>query len=258
MIDTRKIKARFGTEGNTKLGKTVGTWSTLKGNKEYYIPELDMTVRGTCGKYCEGCKDDCYVEKSYFRWTNAETGKCSVKYGHAKNTIAMREDLEKCFEDLNNQMNRKRVKFELIRIDQSGEIETREQFEMFCKLGAWHEDTIFYIYTKNTDVVVPCLLEGIVPKNFIVLISIWHEYGIEEYKKVAHLENVKAFVYIDYNKDKVNGWNFSDYAKRGIMITTMCNAYDIHGKMNHDLTCDKCGKCHRKSLCSKVIGTYAH
>ena len=258
MINTRKFKARFGVNGNTKLGKKVGTWSVLMGDDDYFIPELDMVVRGTCGKHCAGCKGNCYVRKSYLRYTARDTGKCSVKLGHARNTIAIREDVEKCFEDLNNQMNRKRVPFELIRLDQSGEIENREQFEMFCRLAAIHTETTFYIYTKNFDVIIPCLLENVVPKNLVILFSIWHEYGIAEYLLCRRFENVKAFVYVDYNKDAENGWTLDDYRKRGIEIQTMCAAYDERGKMNHDITCDKCGKCFKCRENVKVIGCLSH
>ena len=230
MVDMKKIKARFGTSGNIKLGKTVGTWSVL----------------------------DCYVRKSYLRYTARDTGKCSVKLGHARNTIALRENLEKCFEDLNNQMNRKRKKFELIRLNQSGEIENRDQMEMFCKLAMMHPETEFYIYTKNFDVVIPCLLDGIVPKNFTILFSIWHNYGIAEYLLCARFENVKAFVYVDSNKDTENGWSIADYREKGIEIQTMCSAYDIHGKMNHDITCDKCKKCYNRKENHKIIGCFAH
>ena len=155
-------------------------------------------------------------------------------------------------------MNRKRIPFEQIRLNQSGEIENKEQFEMFCRLAAIHSESEFYIYTKAYEIAVPALLAGIVPKNLTVLISIWHEFGIEEYKKVAHLENVKAFVYVDHNKDVVNGWTINDYKKLGIIITTMCGAYDIHGKMNHDITCEKCKKCFNRLNSCKVIGCLAH
>ena len=251
-------RARFTANGNTKLGKTMGVYSQLMGDDNYWIPELQMYVRGTCGKHCAGCKGNCYVLKSYLRYTARDTGKCSVKLGHARNTIAYRENAENWFTDLHNQLSRKRKPFETIRLNQSGEIEDALQFALFCRLAAWHTESKFYIYTKNYDVVIPALLSGNVPENLTVLISIWHEYGIEENKKVAHLENVKAFVYVDYNKDAENGWNLSDYAERGIIITTMCKAYDERGKMNHEITCDKCKKCFNRGKCHKVIGCLAH
>lgn len=251
------MKVKFKDGGNTKLGN-MGVWSSLMGDENYYIPELDCFVRGTCGNHCKGCKGKCYVRKSYIRWTNEETGKCSVKLGHARNTIAMREDINKCFEDLNEQLTRKRVPFEMVRINQSGEFENEEQFDMFCTISAMHHETEFYAYTKAVEIVVPALLAGKVPENFTILISIWHEYGIEEYKKVAHLPNVKAFVYVDYNSDKENGWTLEDYAKHGINITTMCMAYDERGKMNHNITCDKCKKCFNRFESCKVVGCLSH
>ena len=252
------MKAKFTGNGNTKLGRKMGVWSVLMGDDEYFIPELGLTVRGTCGGHCAACKHDCYVRKSYMRYTARATGKCSVKLGHARNTIALRENLEQCFADLNGQLNRKRVPFDQIRLNQSGEIENAEQFDMWCRLAASHPETEFYVYTKDYEIVVPALLSGKVPNNFTVLISVWHEIGIAEFLKVAHLENVKAFVYVDHNKDVVNGWTVADYRERGLEITTLCNAYDIHGKMDHNITCDRCTKCFNRVAKCKVVGCFAH
>lgn len=244
----KELKAHLGRQGNIKVGKTIATWSTLKGNENYFIPELNKEVHGTCGKYCVECSDSCYVTKSYKRYTSRKTGKCSVKYGHAVNTIAMRENIEKCYTDLYNQIKRARNPISIVRIDQSGEIENAMQFGMWIRLANDFKDITFYIYTKAFDIVIPMLLTGIVPLNLVVNISIWHEYGIAEYNLVKHLPNVKAFVYFD-------GF---DYAAHGLEIQTMCNAYDIKGKMNHEITCDRCKKCFNDSEKCKVIGCYDH
>lgn len=245
-----RFKVRYGRAGNIKVGLdgNIATWSVLKGSKDYYIPELNMYVKGTCGHYCKFCEGPCYVEKSYKRWTKKETGECSVKKGHAINTLAMREDINQCYIDLHNQIKRAKNPFKIIRINQSGEIENEDQLEMHCKLADDFPKVDSYIYTKAYDIVIPHLLEGRVPENLTVLISIWHEQGIEEYNKVKHLSNVKAFVYID-------GF---DYAAHGLEIQTMCMAYNEKGKMNHEVTCDKCKKCFNRSAFCKIIGCYDH
>lgn len=241
-------KVKFLRDGNTKLGDNMATWSTLKGDDDYYIPELDRTVKGTCGKYCAGCKHACYVTKSYNRYTSRKTGKCSVKLGHARNTIMLRENINKVYNDLHNQIARARNPFDIIRLNQSGELENKEQFNMFCQLGRDFDYIREYIYTKAYDIVIPMILDGLVPQNVTVLISIWHEQGIEEYKKVAHYPNVKAFVYMD-------GFDYSAY---GLEVQTMCAAYDENGKMDHNVTCDKCKKCFNRLTNCKVIGCYDH
>ncbi len=234
------VKAKFNRGKNIKMGDGIDSWSTLFGDDEYYIPELDTIVKGTCGNHCKGCKGKCYVRKSYRYKT--------VKLSHARNTLAMRNDIEKCYTDLYNQIKRARKPFYIIRVDQSGEIENNMQFGMFCKLAKAFPKVKFYIYTKAYDIIIPYLLNGFVPENFTVLVSVWHEYGIEEYKSVAHLENVKAFVYMD-------GF---DYAAHGLEVQTMCNAYDENGKMDHNITCDKCKKCFNRLANCKVIGCYDH
>lgn len=243
----QEYRARFNRGGNTKLGKTMGTWSVLMGDDFYYIPELNETIQGTCGQHCQGCKGSCYVVKSYVRHTNAETGECSVKYGHARNTRALRENVEKVHDQLAAQLQRARVPFTVIRLNQSGEIENAMQFGMFCRLAREFDDVEFYIYTKAFDVVVPMLLAGLVPGNLTVLISVWHEYGQEAWEAVKHLPNVKAFVYND-------GY---DYVADGLKFTTKCEAY--HGrKLNHACTCDVCKKCFDRIDGHKVIACDAH
>lgn len=233
-------KVKLASNGNIKLGKKMGTWSKLMGNDAIYIDRLGIEVSGSCGKHCNGCKNDCYVKKSY-RYP-------SVKYGHAINTLAMRLDLAKVFADLNNQLTRKRVPFEMVRINQSGELESVEEFEMWVELARLHPETKFYLYTKAYDIVTDTLLSGKVPANMTILVSVWHEYGVEEFKKLAHLENVKAFVYDD-------GF---DYESKGIQIKTYCKAYDLNGKLDHNVTCDKCQKCFNRLSGCKVVGTYPH
>lgn len=233
------IKGKIVAGDNIKLGKNIGTWSTLMGNDVYTvnINGTEMKIPGTCGDHCKGCKKACYVKKSY-RYP-------SVIKCHARNTLAIR-DTEKCFKDLDGQLTRKRKKFEIVRIDQSGEVENKKQFIMWEMLATGHQETIFYIYTKNYEVATSELLGGHVPENMVVLFSIWHEYGWNEYCKVKHLANVKAFVY----DDNEYHYNFT--------IQTYCKAYDDKGKLDHEITCEKCRKCFNKLATCKVIGCKAH
>lgn len=254
----RRTNAAILPGGNTKLGKTMGTFSKLKGDKDYYVPELDVIVKGSCGRFCKGCEKACYVEKSYVRHTNRETGECSVILGHAINTLAFYNDIDKAFIDMHEQLNRKRKKFVYVRIDQSGELISAYEYEKWSWLSEQHPETIFYVYSKAFEYMTDYLLAGNVPKNLVTLFSVWHESGIQEYKAVAHLVNVKAFVYMDKNKDPENGWGLEEYKAHGLDVQTMCAAYDLKGKMNHDITCDKCKKCMNKLMNCKVIGCWSH
>lgn len=237
-------RATFNKSGNIKLGNTWN-FSTVYGNDIHSVDfnGETLTARGTCGNYCKGCKNACYVKKSY-RYP-------SVKYSHIKNTLAIRLHTKAAFNDLTAAIENSRVKPEIIRINQSGEIETAEIFRNWCEMARRFKNIKFWLYTKAYNLVTPEILAGNVPENMTILFSVWHEYGIKEYKKVSHLNNIKAFVYDD---------NF-DYAAAGIEIQTYCKAYTMQGgkmKLNHNLTCDKCKKCFNRAAGCKVIGSLPH
>lgn len=243
-IMKKEDRAAFNKSGNIKLGNTWN-FSTVYGDeiKRVFFNGSHHEAAGTCGKYCQGCKNDCYVKKSY-RYP-------SVVYSHIKNTIALRLNPVAAFNDLDVSIEKARIKPDIIRINQSGEIESKLIFTKWCELAKKYPNIKFWLYTKAYEIVIPSLLSGIVPDNMTVLVSVWHEYGLNEYNKVKHLKNVKAFVYDD-------GFN---YAGAGLEIQTYCKAYTMQdGKMslNHNITCDKCKKCFNRSATCKVIGSLPH
>ena len=235
-MSNNAIYARIANNGNIKLGSHMGTFSKLYSDAVFdtkYGP-----VTGTCGGHCEGCKNKCYVKASY-RYD-------SVINCHARNTLAFRNNILEAFEQIWRQLERKRKPYETVRINQSGEIETFNEFTLWIETAIRHPETNFYLYTKNYDVIRDAVKYRVdVPENFTVLISIWHEYGIKEYFEFKHLAWIKAFVYMD-------GFNYSAY---GLDIETTCKAYE-NGKLNHDITCERCQKCINSQF--KVIGCNEH
>ena len=228
--------ARFNKKGNIKTG-LIWTWSKLAGNREI------NGVKGSCGNYCGACQDGgCYVFKSY-RYP-------SVINGHARNTTAFRNDINGSFEELCAQIDRAKNKPEIIRINQSGEIETPFELLKWCLMAKKYPDIRFYLYTKNFDalsMVINSFDNGAtVPENITMLISVWHEYGLNEFNEFKKHSFIKAFAYDD-------GFN---YAAAGLNIDAYCTAYDQNGKMNHAVTCEKCKKCFNRI--HKVIGCYDH
>lgn len=257
------VDARWNFNGNIKVGN-IATWSTLPGD-EMFVSEHYGMVMGTCGECCKHCghsingkRPPCFVFKSH-RFP-------SVVDSQARNTLSIRNNPELAYQQLSDSLSRKKNPIFAGRFDQSGEIEKESQHEGMCKVAEDHENTPFFIYSKKYGVIIPRLLNGDVPMNFTHNISIWHEQGIEEFLQVAHLPNVKAFVYCDKNTDPINGWGEEEYAAHGIFIETWCKAYGMDGKMNHNITCDKCRKCFnmikngkpvvRKN--TKVIGCWSH
>ena len=262
----KKAKIKKGTvKSNVKLGK-MGSWAMLFGNCNWYIPELDVIVQGTCGKYCKGCFNPdnprcstCYVAKSYVKYTkrnkdgsigNILQNKCSVKLGHAYRTIAMTMFRDDLLLSLDHQLTKMRYKLNIIRINESGELTCYEDLALWAELSRRHPETIFYLYTKNYDAVRRALINGIVPKNLFINISIWHKTGIKEYMEMKDHSQIRAFVLID----KI--WTKKKYRTYGLDITSMCGAYNEKGKMNHKVTCDKCKKCFSEN--NKCTGCYEH
>lgn len=218
--------ARFNKNGNTKIGR-IWSFSTLMGDELIRINYHGFTadVMGTCGKHCTGCKKSCYVKHSY-RYP-------SVKYGHALNTIAIRDDIEKACTDLSNQIKRAKNKPNAVRIHVSGEFETQAEFDMWNKLAMSYPDVTFYVYSKAYDIMNDYFTNNTPASNFVINVSIWHDYGIMFFLKWCHLKNVRAFVYDD-------GY---DYRKWGIYSDSRCPAYDKNGKTVNGVTCEKCGLC---------------
>lgn len=237
------IIAKFNKNGNIKLGRAMWSFSKLYGNWAHESRRYGA-VMGTCGHYCNGCKNSCYVKKSY-RYP-------SVIDGHARNTLAMRNDINKAFDDLNGQIDRAKNKPAYIRIDQSGEIESPLELLNWVLSAKKHPNVKYYTYTKNYDavrMVINTFDDGArIPSNITINISVWHEYGLNEYiNEFSKYPFIKAFVYDDKQ---------FDYAAHGLTIDTYCYAYDENGKLNHAVTCEKCRKCIDRKC--NVIGCFDH
>ena len=234
-------KKPFATSGNIKLGKGVASFSKPYSNG-VVSSDTYGSILGSCGEICAvcGCAGKCYVRHSYWQ--------PSVRDNHVRNEIVFRDDIDWAFAQMEAYLRRKRKPFALVRIDQSGEIETKEELIHWINLAREFSVTKFYVYTKNFSVLEEVLRKygDILPKNFVILISIWHESGIDVFKRWYHLPSIKAFVYDD-------GF---DYEAHGIHIETYCMAYDKQGHLNHAITCDICKKCF--SDIWKVIGCYPH
>jgi len=262
----KKAKIKKGTSAdNIKLG-SMGSWAMLFGDCSWYIPELKVYVKGTCGEHCKGCFNPsnpkcsaCYVAKSYYTHTNRnEDGtvgdilknKCTVKLGHAYRTIAMTMFRDDLLVSLDSQLTNMKDKLGIIRINESGELTEYTGLALWSELAKRHPETVFYLYTKNYKVVRKALINNIVPSNLFINISVWHEFGIEDYLEMKDHPQIRAFCLVDKE------WTKDKYFSKGIEITSMCGAYDEEGKMNHAVTCDKCKKCFSNS--NRCVGCFEH
>ena len=227
---------KFYKNGNIKVGNNIWTFSKLAGSG------VVNGVKGTCGKYCEGCynpnnpnKSLCYAVKTYGYYP-------STRVGHARNTLDMRVYPRESFEALDGYIRRARKLPVAIRIHASGEIETPEELKAWFKLARKHPNLPFYIYTKAYDIVDKVLSTTNIPSNFYLNISIWHEFGIACYNRWKHRPNVRAFVYED-------GYEYPFKAD------VHCPAYKT-GKLDHRFTCDKCKLCFEKK--NKICFCHDH
>lgn len=134
--------------------------------------------------------------------------------------------------------------------------ETITEFIRVIKTAWIFSETNVFTYSKAYDIVEPVLVymhkADLIPKNFEINISIYHEQGIDVYNRLKDIPCVKAFVILD------NEWDVAMYKAHGLDIDTICNAYDSEGKLNHNLTCDKCKKCMSRKACHKVTGCFEH
>ena len=239
MVAAIKAGVKIGKKGNIKLGNKTWTISKLAGNNDYHVG--NETVKGTCGHFCVGCQNDCYVMKSYRN--------DSVIRGHAATTKAFREDLTGSFDYIRDSLKRAKNRPDYFRVNQSGEIESASELAQWIKTAKENRDVSFWLYTKNEIALEICmqLYSQELPDNITFLVSIWREYGIRMFLRWQHVKNIKAFVYDDKQ---------FDYASAGIVGDSKCTAY-TGKKLNHDITCEKCGLCTDKRK-NKVIFCDAH
>lgn len=240
ITNTTIIDARWNKNGNIKIGSDIWSFSKLAGSG---------TVKGCKGscRNCEGCynpenpkKSPCYVFKSYQIYPH-------VVDSHIRNTKSFREDINKAFEQLNGQINRAKNTPPACRIFASGELETAEELLKWFALARKNPQTKFYMYTKMYNILDEVLPTTTIPNNMYINISIWHENGIECYKKWNRRKNIRAFVYVD---------DTYDYSSK-LKINCMCPAYKkgVRG-IDHNHPCSKCKLCFQDK--AKVVGCYEH
>lgn len=227
--------------GNIKLGNNplFGSWSTMKGGNDEirYVKKYGGSCSGTCGDCAKACSDSCYVNASY-RYG-------SVIQRHAINATYIKENLDLTFKILDEQLSRKKEKFQIVRINQSGELTGYKELKAWIDLANKHKETKFYVYTKNYKAVSMAIKEKLViPDSFTILISVWHEHGVKEFNKWKDLPYIKAFIYDD--------------GEMNIKPQTYCKAYDDNGKLDHSVSCEKCKKCFNRNESHKIIACKSH
>lgn len=242
-IFSADCKAQFhATFNNGKLGgKNTGLMAVgyLSGKNPTFADGTPTTdCRSTC--HCVECgacdNGNCYAVRGETRFPN-------TRKNRIENTLQLRNDIMQHFSDMYWTIKDNNIK--IVRYTESGEIESLDQFMHLYRLSMDLPAVKFYLYTKNYVVLREFFRNHVLPKNLVVLVSVWGDHGVKEWEEFKKYYNVKCFA---VNSD--------------LKVTCFCPAYrkDENGKtyrVNDDRV--KCGNC---KLCfdstAKIIGCLEH
>lgn len=217
-----------------------------------YVPGKDLlTLRngtlvsdciGTCKNVdCSTCGrcNVCYAIDSYIQYP-------AVTKNRVENTMQLREDIDKHFEDIYNTIIRHKI--QILRYTESGEIEDYRHFEYLIRLTNRLPKVQVYAYTKNYEVLREYFSRGLeLPENLTILVSVWGEQGIKEYQEFSSHKNIKCFA--------VNS---------NMKYDAICPAFkqDKNGRVYRVHTdavkCGNCGLCTGKAPNVRVIKCIEH
>ena len=220
-------------KGNSKLGKGVYAFNLLPGDKPLSTKDKGQltNVPGTCSGCCDGCEKFCYAISDTRRYHNT----CIPSL--AKNTLIVRNSLTDTFNQLKNQLTKKKAK--VLRFHSSGEIISYDYLLKMVELAKELPDVQFYFYTKRFGFVEKYLSENKeFPRNLVCNISEWNGNT-----KGFELPNMNKFVYDDGSDPELKN-------------VVHCPAVDPNGHKT-GVTCDKCGRCFRQNN-GHVTAVYDH
>lgn len=208
-------------KGNSKLGKGVYAFNLLPGDEPLSTKDKGQltNVSGTCTGCCDGCKNFCYAVADARRYHNT----CIPSL--AKNTLIVRNDLDGVFEQIKEQVIKKKAK--VLRYHSSGEIISYAYLLQMVKLAKELPDIKFYFYTKRFAFVDRYIYKfNKFPDNLIPNISEWN--GNTE----------------GYNLRGLNRFVYDDGSNPELAKVVHCPAVNKEGRKT-GVTCDQCGRCFR-------------
>jgi hypothetical protein len=252
-------------KGNTKIGKTIYSFSTLPGNKEHliYAKGILLTdIPGTCTNLCEGCFGACYAVNSAQRHHNA------VIQAWAENTLLLRNKPKELFDEIDKYITEKNIayynsqgvkdrKITTWRWNVSGEIQNVQELEMMNNLARKHPEVQFGIYTKNFTALGKLLDKiGDTEPNFAVNVSQWHHVADEFLAKYPNKCNV-----FEYDDSNLKHHDLSEEDVLRLEKVTHCPAVTKEGHHatlpnGESITCDRCKRCYTKT--GRHTAVYSH
>lgn len=220
-------------KGNSKLGKGVFAFNLLPGDRPISTKDKGQltNVSGTCGGCCDGCLDKCYAIKDARRFHN------TVIPSLAKNTLMVRNNIDRTFKQLKDELIKKKTK--VLRWHSSGEIPDYNYLLHMVRLAIEMPEVRFYFYTKRFEFMERYLKEcGDLPENLVCNISEW-----KGNTKGFELSNLNHFIYDDGTDSSLKN-------------VPHCPAVDKKGHKT-GVTCDQCGLCYRGND-GHIVAVYSH
>ena len=244
IYDNGEMHVRI-SRGNVKVGN-IPQFNTLPGNDliEMSNGKILTNIVGTCGKCCDNCFKNCYAVRSLKLHHNSTT----VAWG--ANTVILRNDPEKVLNEITEFCTKNIVNY--FRFHTSGELESVEQLKLYCEICKRNPDVVFYIYTKNFDVLVDWFMENPVPDNFVINLSEWHG-NIEKYYDSISDERKRDIAKRIFAKE-MNVFSYDDNDPACMQNLPHCPAIDSKGHET-GVTCAMCRRCMKKGNNTSV---YAH
>ena len=222
------------SKGNQKLGN-IPAFNLLPANQPLKLNNgTQLTnIKGTCGKHCANCMNDCYA----VRYVKMHHNACVEAY--AKNTVIMRNDPAKLRKEIKEYCEKNIVKY--FRFHTSGEIESLDQLIVYCGICEDNPEVVFYIYTKAFDIFEKYLAKyDKFPSNLVINLSEWDGNLADVSPELIGMCNIYAYD---------DGTRCADMDE-----LEHCPAVD-QGGHETGITCAMCRRCMKKR---NVTAVYAH
>lgn len=216
--------------GNSKLGKSIVTFSKLAGSHE----SCSCVDTSNCEKYC-------YALRYCKRYPN-------VKRGYAKNSNLLRKKPSRFFNlvaTYMHDMDTRNKPVGEVRINVSGEFSSVKEIIAWNDIALMNPSTLFYAYTKNYLALETFYMLKNVKHagNFIINISEWKNHEVTE--ELAKKTGCSVFACVE-KEDR------EKYRQMGYVF---CPSYDDKGHRRKEITCDHCSLCKKRGL---HVACYEH
>lgn len=163
---------------------TVEITISEKNSKMGYVPSFSVMPGITC-KHCSKCSEYCYAMKGFYNYD-------SNILKLANNTVAVEKDPENVVKFINKFLANPVIIYRFFRFNTAGDINENYLDNVILPVVAENPITVFYLYTKNYELINEKIQNGWkVPKNLVIIFSQW---GNEEIKNPYNLPVFKTIL----------------------------------------------------------------